>query len=179
MTLRAILLTILMLLVSPVRADWDFSAINQGNWYLGAQFNYGQVDTQFGDANPIALHALGGYQFNPYLAVEGRIGLGVSDDETNEDITIEIDSYYGLYLTGTLPLSDWVKVYVLLGATDVNLEQDLDSRSDTFGSTDVTYGVGLSLLATERLAITIEAVQWLDKGDIDVAGLGLGVRYDF
>ncbi|MBY6187468.1 porin family protein [Marinobacter hydrocarbonoclasticus] len=169
----------LALLALPARADWDFSAINQGNWYLGTQVNYGWVDTNFGDANPVALHFLGGYQFNPYIGVEGRIGLGMTDDETDENIHIEIDSYYGLYLTGTLPMGDWVKVYALVGVTDLSLEQDLDSRSDTFGSSDLTYGIGLSLLATERLAFTIEAVQWLDKGEFDVAGMSLGLRYDF
>ncbi|MBY5922703.1 porin family protein [Ferrimonas balearica] len=178
MRLRAIIMT-LVLLALPVRADWDFSAINQGNWYLGSQFNYGWVDTQFGDANPLALHFLGGYQFNPYIGIEGRIGLGLTDDEAADGIHVEIDSYYGLYVTGTLPMGDWVRLYALVGVTDLSLEEDLDSRSDTFGTTDLSYGIGLSLLATEQFAITLEAVQWLDKGQFDVAGMSLGVRYDF
>ncbi|MBW3141430.1 porin family protein [Ferrimonas balearica] len=178
MMLRIVILT-LALLALPSRADWDFSAINQGNWYIGGQLNYGWVDTNFGDANPVALHVLGGYQFNPYIGIESRIGLGLADDEAADNIHIEVDSYYGLYLTGTLPMGDWVRLYALVGVTDLSLEQDLDSQSDTFGTSDLSYGLGLSLLATERLSFSLEFMQWLDKGEFDVAGMNLGVRYDF
>ncbi|SHI02095.1 porin family protein [Ferrimonas marina] len=177
--MRPLLGVVLLLMFSPAQADWEWDFLTRGHWYTGLQVGYTETKIDAGTAHPVTLHALGGYQFNPYLGIETRIGLGLNDDTVVDDVEAGIDSYYGLYLTGTWPLTDWVKLYGLLGATNLDLEANDQPSQRSDSATDLSYGVGFSLYATEQLSLNLEVISWVEKGRFDVSALNFGVRYDF
>ncbi|MBY5993325.1 porin family protein [Ferrimonas balearica] len=161
------------LLAGPASANLD-----QGSPYFGGQLNYLDGDTGLGTVNPIGLTLLGGYQFNPYLGLEARLGFGVSDDSITfmeTDIDLELDHYYAGYLVGTLPISDWVSVYGLLGFADAELTASALGQSESASENDFSYGLGLKLGGTENAAFTLEYVSLVE----DLDSLNLGFTYRF
>ncbi len=178
--MRSLLPALLLALTSlPTAAQWRLERDLGGQWFTGAHLGYAEVETDAGSVNPLVLHALGGYHFNRFFAVEGRIGVGLNDKETDDGVRTKIRSYYGLYLRGQVPLSRWVHLYALAGALNMSMEwgdQPLQARDS---ATDFSYAFGLDLLASEHFTVQIEAIRWIDKGDFDVTGVNLGIRYDF
>ncbi|MBY6187469.1 porin family protein [Marinobacter hydrocarbonoclasticus] len=161
------------LMAAPAAANLD-----QGSPYLGGQINYLDVDTGLGSVNPIGLTLLGGYQFSPYLGLEARIGFGLSDDDLFfEEIPIglELDTYYAGYLVGTLPMSDWVSVYAMLGFADAELTASALDQNESASENDFSYGIGLKLGGTENAAFTLEYLSLVE----DLNTLNLGFTYRF
>ncbi|GAA5186951.1 porin family protein [Ferrimonas gelatinilytica] len=178
--MRALLLALsLGLLTMPAAAQWRLERDLGGQWFVGAHLGYAEVETDTGSVNPLVLHALGGYHFNRFFAVEARIGAGLNDKETDEGVRAKIRNYYGLYLRGQVPLSQYVHLYALAGALNMSLERDDQPLQARDSATDFSYAFGLDLLASEHLTVQIEAMRWIDKGDFDVTGVNLGIRYDF
>ncbi|MBY6019574.1 porin family protein [Ferrimonas balearica] len=152
--------------------------LDQGYGYIGGQLNYFDLDTGLGSVNPMALTFLGGYQFNPYLALEGRIGVGVTDDDLtiwDETVSVEVDHYYAGYLVGTLPLTDWVSVYGLLGYAETKISASSGGNSADESDNDLSYGLGLKMNASENAGFTLEYIELYD----DVSSLNLGFTYQF
>ncbi|MBY5922704.1 porin family protein [Ferrimonas balearica] len=161
------------LLAGPAAAE-----LNQGHGYFGGQLNYMTFDTGFGDVNPMALTVLGGYQFNPYLALEGRVGIGMTDDNLemwSNDVSFELDRYFGGYLVATAPLSDWVAIYGMAGFTDAKVSAKIDSQKGSESDSEFSYGAGLKLYGTENAAFTLEYLVMFD--DIDTLNLGFTYRF--
>lgn len=75
------------------------------------------------DLEPTALVGKLGHFIFDQLSVEGRFGLGVSDDTIKAgngvDVTGDLDRMFGLYATGHFPLGEHASVYALIGFTDI------------------------------------------------------------
>ncbi|GAA4889792.1 porin family protein [Ferrimonas pelagia] len=184
--MRRILMLLPLIWLGHAHANWELDQSWTGHWYAGAQLGYSRVKGETGTANPASLHILGGYQFNDHIGVESRIGSGLNDDSFSEGLTVQLDTYYGLYLTGRLAMSDWVQLYALAGILNISMEfNDRPLDPAQFGqvrndnATDFSYGAGLQLYATEQMSMTFEVIRWIDKGRFDVSGLNIGIRYDF
>ncbi len=175
--MKSALLTLALssaLLAGPAAAD-----LNQGHGYVGGQLNYLTFDTGFGDVNPIGLTALGGYQFNPYLALEARIGVGLTDDSLKgmflDEISLELDRYFGGYLVGTVPLSDWVAIYGMAGFVDAKISAKMEGQSVSESDNEFSFGAGLKLYGTESAAFTLEYLVMFE--DVDTLNLGFTYRF--
>lgn len=80
-----------------------------------------------------------GVQFNPYLAVEGRVGGGIEGDEFR-GYHVDVPLVYGGYVKGMLPVSPWFAPYAIAGVGGLQLNRnypDFDSNDVAF-----SYGVG-------------------------------------
>jgi hypothetical protein len=80
-----------------------------------------------------------GVQFNPYLAVEGRIGGGIDGDDFR-GYHVDVPLVYGGYVKGMLPVSPWFAPYAIAGVGGLQLNRNYPD----FNSNDVafSYGVG-------------------------------------
>jgi Outer membrane protein beta-barrel domain len=100
--------------------------------------------------NPTIGYFKVGEQFNPYLAVEARIGSGVSSAESN-GYSVNVNAIYSGYLKGIVPLSPQFSLYGLAGLSGANLHRnypDYDSTDGTFslgGGAEFKLGGGASL----------------------------------
>jgi len=121
------------------------------------------------NTNHILLQA--GYQFNPYIALEGRYTFSVSDlsltDNLNggdwdDDIDI---SNIALYLKPMYPIGDF-SVYGLLGYGKIKRREDniVPGRGD-WDDSGFQWGAGAQYVVTDNFLIFADYTQWHDSED--------------
>ena len=79
-----------------------------------------------------------GEQFNPYLAIEGRVGAGFVGDQFRF-YHVDVPLVYGGYVKGILPLTPWFSGYAIAGVGGVQLHRNYPD----FNSNDAGFSVGL------------------------------------
>lgn len=181
-------------------------AQNRQGMYVGA--NYSSVSlavTEVGEAKAdLGLTAFTlslGLQFSDYVAIEGRYGIGMSND-TDSGISassfpfshkFELDNYMGGYLIVGYPVSDYFTPYGILGATRTEIkrtEQNLNFK-DTIEYTGYSWGFGFNLSNHENLYLNLEYLHlqkennvksdgmFPNRFDFDAETFTLGLRYKF
>ncbi len=168
-------------------------AFDTGNTYVGAQYamlTYSESD--FPDYDLTALVIRGGYFFNKYFSIEGRLGFGIGDDSKTVfdptlgtfDLKLELDNMFGVYGVGHIPVSERVDLYGLIGLT--NGESTASATIPGFGSvsvsddeSDLSLGVGADFLVTKNFSLNIEYTSYLSKSDFDADAISLGANYYF
>lgn len=144
----------------------------QGDTYGVVQFAMADVDTVFGDADPTALVGRFGKFMTDNVSVEGRFGIGLSDDETEFlgfDVDIDIETVIGVYLLGhATPVGD-NSFYGLIGITRGEVEFSALGDSDSDSETDLSFGFGVNLGS-----INIEFVNYIDDDDVEATAISVG-----
>jgi len=164
------------------------AASEQGG-YVGGQYNFGSVkfeDTDFGfskTAKPTALTVLGGWNFNEYFAVEGRIGFGAGSDSLVAGLDVKVDSYFSALARGTFPVNEMFNVYGLLGLTSGKVKLEYDGGSSSSSDTGLAYGVGAEVNFAKQHGVSLEYAHLLkgseDGTDYTITSISLGYRYRF
>jgi hypothetical protein len=119
-----------------------------------------------------------GEQFNPYLAIEGRLGTGITGDQFNF-FHVDVPLVYGGYVKGMLPVTPWFSGYAIAGVGGVQLHRNYPE----FSSNDVGLSLGLGGELTLYGGARLHA-EWarLDSGTNDGFGytvdqLSVGVSW--
>ncbi|PXX94772.1 porin family protein [Halomonas sp. LBP4] len=134
--------------------------------YIGGDAMFWELDRDRGpDRDSVGVRLRGGAQFNDYFAAEGHLGTGGSDGG------IELDYLVGAYAKGILPLGDTLRLYGLLGYTEVDFDVDREG--------DFSYGAGGEFDVAPNLAIGADYMRYLDKSNhnFDAASIGLTYRF--
>ena len=150
-----------------------------GSKYAGIQY---AVTTYSKDGfseepKPIALVGRLGVNINDSFSVEGRLGLGLQDDDVNingNNVTMEIDSIVGAYAIGHININKNSSLYGLLGLS--RAEATFSAPGFSSSSDDesgLSFGVGADIGLSKKLAINIEYIQYLNKSDFDVNAISL------
>ena len=161
--------------------------------YAGIQ--YASTDLSFDgvaeEFSPTCLIGRAGSNFNQYVSIEGRLGIGLSDDTitatynaTTASISAEIDTLIGLYGVGHLPLGKSSSIYALVGFTQIDAtvsasETSVGSASMSDDESDLSYGIGADIGILYNLWVNVEYVQYIDKSDFDVSAIAFGVKFGF
>ncbi len=155
--------------VTPVTPE--VSILN--GFYVGAGYSYEDTDVVNSGIKATVNNndgtILAGYNFNQYVAVEGRYTFtndsylkvaGIDVDSTDGDI-------WGIYVKPQYPVSDDVKVYALLGygQTSVTSVDDGYDYADREGS--FQYGAGLAFSAAKNVEVFADWVRPLDTDTQD------------
>ena len=115
------------------------------------------------DWNAIMLQA--GYQFNPYLAIEGRYwtNVGTGDGDFTETVGTQTGSgsgdaddidAWGIYVKPTLPVGESFNIYALLGYGNVSTAALDDSGFQ--------WGAGASYSISDNLSLFVDYVSLYD-----------------
>lgn len=149
-------------------------------FYVGAGVVDGklEIDGVEGDADPTALFARGGYQFNDYLAAEARLGTGLDDDEFH-GVKTEIDNFLGIYAKVGIPTPAGFYPYALVGLTRGELKASTRAFSSKEDEDDVSFGVGVDYWFNPQFSLGLEYMQYMDTDDFEFSGLSLGGNYKF
>lgn len=119
-----------------------------------------------------------GNQFNDNLGLEFRVGLG-ADEDSSFGADLEISDYFALYLKPTLPISDTVSLYALLGAAKTSLDSSAGDDDDN----DISYGFGFAAEVGSGVDVFAEYIVLYDDSDdgvdVEINGFNLGVAFDF
>lgn len=161
-----------------------------GSFYVGLGFSAlstGTGDMDFFDNHPERdrtgnLMVLAGYEFNPYIAVEGRYSTYVFDEDSLNSDT------WGVYLKPQYPVNEDVKVYALLGFGGMTVD-GIDGANIDVDDTGFQWGLGVSHSVTENIAVFLDYTSIAnDMGadawgaapvDVDADAITLGVTYSF
>lgn len=105
------------------------------------------------------VNLLAGYQFNQYVAVEGRYTMNVEDwfDENVDSTNI------GLYVKPMYAVNDVFTVYGLLGYGQLKFEDDYDSSSDS----GFQWGIGASATVTDNISAFVDYTRLWDDNEFD------------
>ena len=170
-----------------------FAGLTQGA-YAGIQyasFDFASEDSPE-DFSPTGLIGRAGSNINEYISIEGRLGIGLSDDTitategtTTASASIELDTLIGLYGVGHIPIGKSSSIYALVGFTQVEATAsaaltNVGSASFSDDESDLSYGIGADIGILYNVAVNVEYVQYLDKSDFfDVSAIALGVKFGF
>ena len=169
-------------LVAPVGlAASDYSA--GGSAYIGGSI--GNFSYRTGDQEKLS-PKIGlvrvGVQLNPYLAIEGRYGAGLSTEFTTllEGYDLQIDSLYGAYLKGNIPLSSSASLYGLAGYSALSLRRNFRVFSNERVTDDgASFAGGLDVNLRRNLRLNVEWGRFIrvnrpiDSYEADILSIGL------
>ncbi len=169
-----------------------------GNFYLGLAYGYmtanedytsgpvtvNQVDENFDD---VMIQV--GYNFNEYIAVEGRYWFGASDTTVtvnNTPYDVSVDAW-GLYVKPQYPVTEAFNVYALLGYGAAEFDAPVASGINQDSMDGFSWGLGASYAFTDNVAVFIDYVNIYDDTtdytnyslDDTVDSWNFGVTYNF
>lgn len=139
--------------------------------YAGAMISRAEIDHT-------DLSSLGyklGFQASPNLAVEARLGTGLSDDSINGR-TYEIDNYVGGYAKLILPMNPQFSFYAIGGYSRAagKIHTRTTMLSD-WTEHEFSVGLGLDLHLARNMSASMEWMNLID--DLDL--LSFGVNFSF
>ena len=133
-----------------------------------------------------SLLLLAGYNFNKYIAVEGRYTMSIGDVEASDTWYDEADnelSNIGIYLKPMYPIGG-LTVYGLLGYGQVTFDNGTEYTENGF-----QWGLGANYAVTEDVGVFVDYTRLYDDenfddcmcGDHDVVvdSINVGVTYKF
>lgn len=153
--------------------------------YLGANlgfFNYSESGID-DEAVLQTLNGRLGLSFNRNFSGEIRVGFGTGDDSVrvlNTDVNVELDNMYGAYARGSVPISEVISPYAVLGYT----RGKVTASASGFGSTslsesDVSFGIGVDINIAGDFVLNFEYMNYLDKDGAEISGVSGGVVIRF
>lgn len=132
--------------------------MTEGSSYGGVSFSQLTYDEDGVSDDPklTALTGRFGYFVANQIAIEGRLGFGLSDDTVTVndfgqtvDVDFEIDRLFGIYAVGHLPLSNTASLYAVLGFTDIKATFSAEGLSFSGTDSGFSYGAGAEFQASE------------------------------
>jgi opacity protein-like surface antigen len=136
----------------------------------------------FPSVNPTAAVFTLGTNLNKNLAVEGRLGTGLSDDDirvSGVNVTVEVDNFYGVYGRLIMPANDKLSVYGLVGWTKGKLTAKSSFATINADDSDVSYGLGADFGLTDTVSLNAEYARLFSGSDFKVNALTVGARIRF
>ncbi len=183
--------------IAPAVEEVPVVVTDSSAFYIG--IGYGYFDQQndnivpTGDsvefeANSILLQA--GYQYNQYVALEGRYWLGVGDiDQSGYNAGTRSGDFdaWGLYVKPMYPVTDAFDIYALLGYADSTIDIDNSGSWETDG---FSWGIGAQYTVMDNVLIFADYVSMASEdtvsvngfdrdADIDLYTINVGVSYKF
>jgi len=156
-----------------------------GSTYAGGQFAMLDYDVDgVSSFNPTGLIGRVGHFVADYVAIEGRVGFGLSDDSITVQgvrVTGELENLFGAYVVGHLPIEGAFSPYGLLGFTSAKARLELPDFgiSETDTDSGFTWGLGVDIRVNPQVSINGEYVRYLDESEYDFSALSFGVNFWF
>jgi len=165
--------------------------------YVGGSYQAANFKTDVAGVDKAKAHTFNlvtGYDFNQYLAVEGRLGVPVSSEKhslNTNSIKGKPTTSYALFAKGTFPINDMFSVYGLAGygksgyKVDYNFSGTKGSEKAEKGS--LQYAAGVEVNFTQNIAMTAEYGMYgygkekigSENAKWDIKGFNLGIKYKF
>jgi len=122
-----------------------------------------------------------GYDFNEYVAVEGRYTATFMKDDTSKM------SGFSIFVKPQYPVSDEFSVYGLVGYGLVNIDNTNSTHNIDVNEKGFQWGLGASYAVTEDISISLDYTllgkdmdgRFLRENSADIDAITLGIQYRF
>ncbi|MFC3853431.1 outer membrane beta-barrel protein [Salinispirillum marinum] len=154
------------------------SSFATANAYIGIGGSYNLLDKDdFVILNPISGQIIVGAYLNPSLAIEGRYGLGILDDE--DGVTADIDSTLGLYFRPTIE-NDQSAIYGIIGFSEVMFTETYTNGDQiSYATTSLSVGAGLLLPLSRNLNMQGEWMTLFERPGYRISGVSFSLVRSF
>ncbi len=180
------LLTVSLLLVSTTAFADKFTRYNYDRSWGAGLWSVSYSPDQGNSFNMKGVMARAAYEISRELAVEAHIGTTDDDQSTTfggaVPVSLRINVLAGVFAKYSWVHEEtrgWARLYGLLGASFVDVEAEAQSTTANDNDTGLSYGVGVDLFGSDRTAIVLEWVRYLDKSNftIDTPMVGVVRRF--
>lgn len=103
-----------------------------------------------------------GQQFSPYLAIEGRIGTGISGSSSYGN-HVNLDALYAGYVKGMLPVTPWFYPYAIAGLGGADIHRNYPDFHSSDGG--FSFGGGLEFNLGGGASVNVEWARLINNGD--------------
>ncbi len=153
--------------------------------YIGINLSAMQVAEQgFEDAEVGAIYGRMGKQYSPFLSAEFRLGYGLGSDSLVDSVfaqefEFEVQEFCGAYVRVGTPAGDRFYPYLLLGCTQIAVEQTTLGVTTENKVDDISYGLGADWALMPHVHSSLELVRYADKQGSTLTALSLGFAKSF
>lgn len=168
----------LVILSSTLASQTLFADSTHGYRYIGANVGFMEIENKGSkDASINHLEGRFGGYVNDYVAVETRLGVGLTDD-TVDDIDLSLRYSLGAYTRIGFPITPQIFPYAILGFSRADFETKAAGETENHAETDTSYGIGIDVEVV-NLALTAEYLNMVDKNDTTFSGFSIGFTTKF
>lgn len=144
----------LLVLSGVAAAQGSYPGSNDFAPYVGASLGLLRYDESGLDpVSPSLFIARIGLPITPYLAVEGRIGTGISSDNS-AGASVSVSKIAGAYVKGSLPIMPTFAVYAVGGVATLGVDRNFGDGGAT--DTGLSYGLGGDVSLPRSLGVNFE-----------------------
>lgn len=191
--------------IAPVEPEVTLPEVveeSTGAFYVGIAYGMVNTETSFTerlgsisggfDIDHSTIMFQAGYQFNKYLALEGRYWTAVSDaevivsyaDGSDPKVDLNDDSNaWGIYVKPMYPVTSSLNAYALLGYGNVEIDiEDISADESGF-----QWGLGASYAINDNFAVFVDYMSMYDDNamiltrdhDVEIDSWNFGLTYTF
>ena len=135
------------------------------------------------EASVTAIFGRLGMRFNENFSGEFRAGFGLEEDTVNVfgwDADVELDSFFGVYVRGSIPAGESFSPYVVLGYTrGEGTVSNPFLGSDSESESDISFGFGADVNVGEITTLNIEYINYIDKDGAEINGFSIGLARSY
>ena len=128
-------------IASPVFAE-DSGAFSPTTFYGNLGGTVYHLDVGVASANAVCIGGRLGARFGKYLGVEGEVGVGVNNATFAPGVSAKVDSAYGAYAVGFLPVAPNADLFARVGYGRTHMTVNIPGGSASGSDDAVNYGGG-------------------------------------
>ncbi len=157
----------------------------EGDSYLGIQYSMVTFsESGIPDFGPAALVGRYGKFTSDNVAIEGRLGIGFSDDTQDIgagiDVDLEIDHILGVYGAFYSTSSSTTRAYGILGITQGEFTLTVPGfGSASADDSDISFGLGVNFAIGENGVINLEYMNYMEIEGTDITAIAIGYNASF
>ena len=123
-----------------------------------------------------------GYNINKNFAVEAMYAGNLNSASFyygSTNITAQVQSAYGIYGKGTIPLSDNVSLYAKIGATNGTVTASSAYGSAWSSGTSPAFGAGVQLNINKDIYASLDYMSYYNRDGVSITGPSVNLGYKF
>ena len=153
----------------------------------GGLWNVTYTPQSGSDFSMLGAMARGAYELSRSLAVEAHFGLTDSDTQNvfsgAVPVSLRVNALGGVFAKLSWVYSGdrdgWARIYGLLGYSMVEVEAKSQGQTANDSDSGPSFGVGIDLFGSDRTAVVLEWVRYIEQNDFDIDAGGLSIIYRF
>ena len=170
--------------IKPFKNLLFFLILNSTYAYAGAYISLApaliEIDTDNASTRPTLVDLRLGYEIDAHL-FELAIMSSINDDSLNQ-LTVDAPSVSSLFYHYLPYKNDDIKIHLILGASQIDIESTYPNVPDTTDTFDgISFGIGFeeAFKSIPQLKIKLDIMRLYNGDDLNINLLSIGVRYVF